>query len=35
LSLLESMDMGIPYSDFRTICMPHCSGLFRFLADWR
>ena len=32
LSLLESMDMGIPYSDFRTICMPHCSGLFRFFG---
>ena len=32
LSLLESMDMGIPYNDFRTICMPHCSGLFRFFG---
>ena len=32
LSLLESMDMGIPYSDFRNICMPHCSGLFRFFG---
>ena len=32
LSLLESMDMGIPYDDFRNICMPHCSGLFRFFG---
>lgn len=32
LSLLESMDMGIPYGDFRTICTPHCSGLFRFFG---
>jgi len=32
LSLLESMDMGIPYSDFRNICIPHCSGLFRFFG---
>jgi aldehyde dehydrogenase (NAD+) len=32
LSLLESMDMGIPYHDFRNICMPHCSGLFRFFG---
>lgn len=32
ISLLESMDMGIPYSDFRTICMPHCAGLFRFFG---
>ena len=29
-ALREAMDMGIPYSDFRNIIMPHCSGLFRF-----
>ena len=28
----EAMDMGIPYTDFRSIIMPHCSGLFRFFA---
>jgi len=26
------MDMGMPYTDFRNIIMPHCSGLFRFYA---
>ena len=31
-ALLEAMDMGMPYSDFRTIIMPHCSGLFRFFG---
>ena len=31
-ALREAMDMGIPYSDFRSIIMPHCSGLFRFFA---
>ena len=28
----EAMDMGMPYTDFRTIIMPHCSGLFRFFG---
>jgi aldehyde dehydrogenase (NAD+) len=28
----EAMDMGMPYTDFRNIIMPHCSGLFRFYA---
>jgi hypothetical protein len=28
----EAMDMGMPYHDFRTIIMPHCSGLFRFFG---
>jgi aldehyde dehydrogenase (NAD+) len=31
-ALREAMDMGIPYSDFRNIIMPHCSGLFRFFG---
>jgi aldehyde dehydrogenase (NAD+) len=31
-ALREAMDMGMPYTDFRTIIMPHCSGLFRFFA---
>jgi aldehyde dehydrogenase (NAD+) len=28
----EAMDMGMPYHDFRTVIMPHCSGLFRFFG---
>ena len=32
-AIREAMDMGMPYTDFRTIIMPHCSGLFRFFAD--
>jgi aldehyde dehydrogenase (NAD+) len=28
----EAMDMGMPYHDFRTTIMPHCSGLFRFFG---
>jgi aldehyde dehydrogenase (NAD+) len=31
-ALREAMDMGMPYSDFRNIIMPHCSGLFRFFG---
>jgi len=31
-AIREAMDMGIPYTDFRNIIMPHCSGLFRFFA---
>lgn len=31
-AIREAMDMGMPYSDFRGIIMPHCSGLFRFFA---
>jgi aldehyde dehydrogenase (NAD+) len=31
-ALLEAMDMGMPYTDFLTIIMPHCSGLFRFFG---
>jgi len=31
-ALREAMDMGMPYHDFRTIIMPHCSGLFRFFG---
>jgi aldehyde dehydrogenase (NAD+) len=31
-ALREAMDMGMPYADFRSIIMPHCSGLFRFYA---
>jgi aldehyde dehydrogenase (NAD+) len=31
-ALRETMDMGIPYRDFVTIIMPHCSGLFRFFG---
>ncbi|HEY0759227.1 MAG TPA: aldehyde dehydrogenase family protein [Acidisarcina sp.] len=31
-ALLEAMDMGMPYSDFVSVIMPHCSGLFRFFG---
>ncbi|MGA7829532.1 MAG: aldehyde dehydrogenase family protein [Terracidiphilus sp.] len=31
-ALREAMDMGMPYSDFLRIIMPHCSGLFRFFG---
>jgi aldehyde dehydrogenase (NAD+) len=31
-AIREAMDMGMPYTDFRSIIMPHCSGLFRFFA---
>ncbi len=31
-ALREAMDMGMPYTDFLSIIMPHCSGLFRFFA---
>jgi aldehyde dehydrogenase (NAD+) len=31
-ALREAMDMGMPYTDFRSTIMPHCSGLFRFFA---
>jgi aldehyde dehydrogenase (NAD+) len=31
-ALREAMDMGMPYRDFMTIIMPHCSGLFRFFG---
>ena len=31
-AVLEAMDMGMPYHDFRTTIMPHCSGLFRFFG---
>jgi aldehyde dehydrogenase (NAD+) len=31
-AIREAMDMGMPYADFRSIIMPHCSGLFRFFA---
>jgi aldehyde dehydrogenase (NAD+) len=31
-AIREAMDTGMPYSDFRTIIMPHCSGLFRFFG---
>lgn len=31
-AIREAMDMGMPYSDFREIIMPHCSGLFRFFG---
>jgi aldehyde dehydrogenase (NAD+) len=31
-ALREAMDMGMPYRDFVTIIMPHCSGLFRFFG---
>jgi aldehyde dehydrogenase (NAD+) len=30
--LREAMDMGMPFHDFITIIMPHCSGLFRFFG---
>lgn len=28
----EAMDMGMPFRDFVTVIMPHCSGLFRFFG---
>ncbi|MBC7926718.1 MAG: aldehyde dehydrogenase family protein [Bryobacteraceae bacterium] len=28
----EARDMGMPYRDFLSIIMPHCSGLFRFFG---
>jgi aldehyde dehydrogenase (NAD+) len=31
-AIREAMDMGMPYTDFRSVIMPHCSGLFRFFA---
>lgn len=31
-AMREAMDMGMPFHDFVTIIMPHCSGLFRFFA---
>ena len=31
-ALREAMDMGMPYRDFLTTIMPHCSGLFRFFG---
>jgi aldehyde dehydrogenase (NAD+) len=31
-AIREAMNMGMPYSDFRSIIMSHCSGLFRFFA---
>jgi aldehyde dehydrogenase (NAD+) len=31
-AMREAMDMGMPYHDFVTIIMPHCSGLFRFFG---
>jgi aldehyde dehydrogenase (NAD+) len=31
-ALREAMDMGMPYRDFRTIILPHCSGLFRYFG---
>ncbi|MBX7483799.1 aldehyde dehydrogenase family protein [Qipengyuania qiaonensis] len=31
-AIREAMDMGMPYADFRSIIMPHCSGLFRFFG---
>lgn len=31
-AIREAMDMGMPYTDFRSAIMPHCSGLFRFFA---
>ena len=33
-AIREAMDMGMPYQDFRTIIMPHCSGLFRFFGGF-
>lgn len=30
--LFKMADLGMPYTDFRNIVMPHCSGLFRFYA---
>jgi aldehyde dehydrogenase (NAD+) len=31
-AMREAMDMGMPYRDFVTSIMPHCSGLFRFFG---
>jgi len=31
-AIREAMDMGMPYGDFRSLIMPHCSGLFRFFG---
>ena len=31
-AMREAMDMGMPYRDFLTTIMPHCSGLFRFFG---
>jgi aldehyde dehydrogenase (NAD+) len=31
-AMREAMDMGMPFHDFVTIIMPHCSGLFRFFG---
>jgi aldehyde dehydrogenase (NAD+) len=31
-AIRETMDMGMPYRDFRETIMPHCSGLFRFFG---
>ena len=31
-AMREAMDMGMPFHDFITIIMPHCSGLFRFFG---
>jgi aldehyde dehydrogenase (NAD+) len=31
-AMREAMDMGMPYSDFLSTIMPHCSGLFRFFG---
>jgi aldehyde dehydrogenase (NAD+) len=31
-AMREAMDMGMPYRDFVTLIMPHCSGLFRFFG---
>jgi aldehyde dehydrogenase (NAD+) len=31
-AMREAMDMGMPFHDFVTIILPHCSGLFRFFG---
>ncbi len=31
-AMREAMDMGMPFRDFITTIMPHCSGLFRFFG---
>ena len=31
-AMREAMDMGMPFHDFVTTIMPHCSGLFRFFG---
>jgi aldehyde dehydrogenase (NAD+) len=31
-AMREAMDMGMPFHDFLTIILPHCSGLFRFFG---